>query len=150
VADPDLLPFAPLFMPSSLSLRTESNGEVFGMTIQRGRQYVGISTYGQKMGQLYEFISNYVRSPELLQGKSQKKLLQSLIASQPGQPRKQASKVLTFSKKTKGRKRPIAVDTMGLLVEVLIHSAGILDRVGGSFRCSKARDQWSNVYQKLC
>jgi len=45
------------------------------------------------------YLRNYVRSPELLQGKSQKKLLQSLIASQPGQPRKQASKVLTLGKK---------------------------------------------------
>jgi putative transposase len=34
-------------------------------------------------------------------------------------------------KKTKGRKRHILVDTLGLLVSVAVHSAGIQDRDGG-------------------
>jgi hypothetical protein len=33
-------------------------------------------------------------------------------------------------KKTKGRKQHIAVDTMGFLLAVVVHSAGIQDRVG--------------------
>lgn len=33
-------------------------------------------------------------------------------------------------KKTKGRKRPIAVDTQGWLLAVIVHSAGIQDRAG--------------------
>lgn len=47
-------------------------------------------------------------------------------------------------KKIKGRKRHIAVDTLGLLLIVVVHSAGIQDRVGaraviaGLFRDSHA------------
>jgi putative transposase len=33
-------------------------------------------------------------------------------------------------KKTKGRKQHIAVDTMGFILAVVVHSAGIQDRVG--------------------
>ena len=36
-------------------------------------------------------------------------------------------------KRVKGRKRHIAVDTMGLLLAVVVHSAGIQDRVGLGF-----------------
>ncbi len=75
----------------------------------------------------------------------------AIIDSQSTRTTEEASiKGFDAGKKTKGRKRHIAVDTMGLLVEVLIHSAGIQDRDGGRFLFSKARDQWSNVYQKLC
>jgi len=35
-------------------------------------------------------------------------------------------------KKIKGRKRHIAVDTLGLLLAVVVHSAAIQDRVGAS------------------
>jgi putative transposase len=35
-----------------------------------------------------------------------------------------------LGKKTKGRKRHIIVDTLGLLLTVLVHSAGIQDTVG--------------------
>ena len=38
--------------------------------------------------------------------------------------------VLTRAKKIQGRKRHIAVDTLGLLLAVVVHSAGIQDRVG--------------------
>jgi putative transposase len=38
--------------------------------------------------------------------------------------------VTMLEKKTKGRKRHIAVDTLGLLLMVVVHSAGIQDRVG--------------------
>lgn len=37
---------------------------------------------------------------------------------------------MTQGKKIKGRKRHIAVDTLGLLLLVVVHSAGIQDRVG--------------------
>lgn len=37
---------------------------------------------------------------------------------------------MTLEKKTKGRKRHIAVDTLGLLLMIVVHSAGIQDRVG--------------------
>lgn len=36
----------------------------------------------------------------------------------------------TLEKKTKGRKRPIAVDMLGLLLMIVMHSASIQDRVG--------------------
>jgi putative transposase len=42
-------------------------------------------------------------------------------------------------KKTKGRKRHILVDTLGLLIETLIHSAGIQDRDGGKLLVAKAK-----------
>lgn len=42
-------------------------------------------------------------------------------------------------KKTKGRKRHILVDTLGLMIDVLIHSAGIQDRNGGKILLSKAK-----------
>ena len=44
-----------------------------------------------------------------------------------------------LEKKTKGRKRHILVDTLGLLIETLIHSAGIQDRDGGKLLVSKAK-----------
>lgn len=37
---------------------------------------------------------------------------------------------MTLEKKTKGRKRHIAVDTLGLLLMIVVHSASIQDRVG--------------------
>ena len=40
-------------------------------------------------------------------------------------------------KKIKGRKRHIAVDTMGLLLAVVVHSAGIQDRDGAKLVCMK-------------
>lgn len=42
-------------------------------------------------------------------------------------------------KKTKGRKRHIIVDTLGLLVDVLVHSAGIQDRVAAKHTMTKAK-----------
>ena len=42
-------------------------------------------------------------------------------------------------KKTKGRKRHILVDTLGLIIEALVHSAGIQDRDGGKLLVSKAK-----------
>lgn len=41
-------------------------------------------------------------------------------------------------KKIKGKKRHILVDTLGLLIEVLVYSAGIQDRVGARYLLSKA------------
>lgn len=46
---------------------------------------------------------------------------------------------LMLGKKTKGRKRHILVDTLGLVIEALVHSAGIQDRDGGSMLVSKAK-----------
>lgn len=42
-------------------------------------------------------------------------------------------------KKIKGRKRHLLVDTMGLVIEALVHTAGIQDRDGGRFLVSKAK-----------
>lgn len=42
-------------------------------------------------------------------------------------------------KKIKGRKRHILVDTLGLLVTVIVHSAGIQDRDGGRYVLGKAK-----------
>ena len=42
-------------------------------------------------------------------------------------------------KKTKGRKRHLVVDTMGLVIEALVHSAGIQDRDGARYTMSKAK-----------
>lgn len=44
-----------------------------------------------------------------------------------------------LGKKIKGRKRHLLVDTMGLVIEVLVHTAGIQDRDGGRFLVSKAK-----------
>lgn len=46
---------------------------------------------------------------------------------------------LMQEKKTKGRKRHLLVDTMGLVIETLIHTAGIQDRDGARFLVSKAK-----------
>lgn len=42
-------------------------------------------------------------------------------------------------KKMKGRKRHLLVDTMGLLLTVIVHSAGIQDRDGGKYVLGKAK-----------
>jgi putative transposase len=44
--------------------------------------------------------------------------------------RKRGPRAYEAGKKTKGRKQPIAVDTMGFILSVVVHSAGIQDRVG--------------------
>lgn len=44
--------------------------------------------------------------------------------------RKRGQRGYDAGKKTKGRKQHIAVDTMGFILTVVIHSAGIQDRVG--------------------
>jgi putative transposase len=44
-----------------------------------------------------------------------------------------------LGKKTKGRKRHLIVDTLGLVIEALVHSAGIQDRDGGKMVVSKAK-----------
>jgi len=46
---------------------------------------------------------------------------------------------MTRGKKIKGRKRHLLVDTMGLLIEALVHTAGIQDRVGARYLISKAK-----------
>ena len=50
-------------------------------------------------------------------------------------------------KKTKGRKRHILVDTLGLLIEVLVHTAGIQDRDGGRFLVSKAKTNGATFHK---
>lgn len=46
---------------------------------------------------------------------------------------------MTRGKKIKGRKRHLLVDTMGLLIEALVHTGGIQDRVGGKYLVCKAK-----------
>lgn len=47
---------------------------------------------------------------------------------------------MTAGKKIKGRKRHIAVDVLGLLICVIVHSAGISDRAGARLLIPKALD----------
>jgi hypothetical protein len=44
--------------------------------------------------------------------------------------RKRGQRGFDAGKKTKGRKQHIAVDTMGFILAVIVHSAGIQDRTG--------------------
>lgn len=48
-------------------------------------------------------------------------------------------------KKTKGRKRHILVDTMGLILTVVVHSAGIQDREGTIFVFDKIKSSFSRL-----
>jgi putative transposase len=48
-------------------------------------------------------------------------------------------------KKIKGIKRHIIVDTLGLLLCVVVHSAGIADRKGGALLTQKLKEAWSGV-----
>ena len=48
-------------------------------------------------------------------------------------------------KKVNGRKRHILVDTMGLLIGVLVHSAGIQDRYGAQFLLFKLKNCISGI-----
>lgn len=50
-------------------------------------------------------------------------------------------------KKVKGRKRHILVDTLGLVIDVLVHSAGIQDRNGGKILISKAKMQGATFHK---
>lgn len=45
---------------------------------------------------------------------------------------------MTVGKKTKGRKRHIAVDVLGLLICVIVHSAGTSDRAGARLLITQA------------
>ena len=47
-------------------------------------------------------------------------------------------------KKIKGRKRHILVDTLGLIISVIVHSAGIQDRDGGRYVLGKANTKHHN------
>jgi hypothetical protein len=46
------------------------------------------------------------------------------------------------AKKTKGRKRHIIVDTLGLMVGYLVHSADIQDRDGAPNLLKSIRHRW--------
>jgi putative transposase len=48
-------------------------------------------------------------------------------------------------KKIKGIKRHIIVDTMGLLLCVVVHSAAMADRKGGALLTQKLQEAWSGV-----
>lgn len=50
-------------------------------------------------------------------------------------------------KKIKGRKRHLLVDTLGLVIEVLVHSAGIQDRDGARYLTSKAKVNGATFYK---
>jgi putative transposase len=54
---------------------------------------------------------------------------------------------LMLGKKTKGRKRHLLVDTMGLLVEALVHTAGIRDHDGGRLLVSKAKTNGATFHK---
>ena len=61
---------------------------------------------------------------------------QSVKTSEGGEQRG-----IDVHKQTPGRKRHIVVDTLGLLLMVLVHSASIQDARGGSFTLQKLFDQ---------
>ena len=48
-------------------------------------------------------------------------------------------------KKIKGIKRHIMVDTLGLIIAIVIHSAGIQDRDGASSVVEKMKENWSRI-----
>lgn len=48
-------------------------------------------------------------------------------------------------KKIKGIKRHIMVDTLGLIIAIVIHGAGVQDRDGALSVVEKMKDNWSNV-----
>lgn len=54
---------------------------------------------------------------------------------------------MTRGKKIKGRKRHLLVDTMGLLIEALVHTGGIQDRVGGKYLVSKAKTNGATFHK---
>src|SRR2546430_12770200 len=58
-----------------------------------------------------------------------KQSVSSIVNPVKGQ-KKENVEDTTQGKKTKGRKRHLAVDTMGLVIDVVVHSAGIQDRDG--------------------
>ena len=51
------------------------------------------------------------------------------------------SKLCSYAKKTKGRKRHIAVDVLGLLLAVIVHSAAIDERSGAKLLMQRVK-QW--------
>ena len=53
-------------------------------------------------------------------------------------------------KKIKGIKRHIAVDTLGNLLEVCVHSASVADRKGGSWVLSRLRESYPAVKNIFC
>ncbi|PIX73822.1 hypothetical protein COZ39_01690, partial [Candidatus Roizmanbacteria bacterium CG_4_10_14_3_um_filter_33_21] len=53
--------------------------------------------------------------------------------------KKESPKGYDAGKKIKGRKRHILVDTLGLIISVIVHSAGIQDRDGGRYVLAKAK-----------
>ena len=56
---------------------------------------------------------------------------------------------MTLGKKTKGRKRHLLVDTMGFVIEVLVHSAGIQDSNGGKLLVSKAKLNGATFHKRF-
>jgi putative transposase len=55
------------------------------------------------------------------------------------------SKGYDAGKKIKGIKRHILVDTMGLVLAVIIHSASIQDRGGATSAIASLKQQWKNI-----
>ena len=54
---------------------------------------------------------------------------------------------MTRGKKIKGRKRHLLVDTMGFLIEALVHTAWIQDRTGAKYLISKAKTNGATFHK---
>lgn len=60
-------------------------------------------------------------------------------------PQKGGANGYDAGKKIKGRKRHLAVDTMGLLLAVVVHCAGIQDRDGAKWVCEKLHGKFPRL-----
>jgi hypothetical protein len=89
-----------------------------------------ILAVGKKVGSGNGLMTHYVVKFALMLKKNEEPRVAIVDSQSVKTVQKGSQRGYDAGKKTKGRKRHIAVDTLGLLLIVVVHAASIQDRVG--------------------
>ena len=112
------------------------------MNIPHGEQSTGTLPTGKKMEHGKTFTTHWSSSYEYNRGKKPyptAAILDSQTSKTTECAKNNSPCGYDAGKKIKGRKRHILVDTLGLIIATIVHSAGIQDRDGGRYVLGKAK-----------
>ena len=111
-------------MASSICLKRAVNGVCFHSVFLHGKQFIIISVFGGTGG-IIDQIHEHLRDKIRINAGKEKSPSLGLIDSQSVKTTRSGGicRGIDGGKKTKGRKRHIIVDTLGLLMAVVVHAA---------------------------
>jgi len=124
-----------------ISRKQAVNGECSPVNIPHGEQSIGISPRGKKTEHGKTFTIHWLNSYEYNRGGNHPTaaILDSQSSKTTECEKRNSPRGYDAGKKIKGRKRHILVDTLGLIIATIVHSAGIQDRDGGRYVLGKAK-----------